>query len=208
MLPLRSRLIVAVASLVSLSCASTGNTDYTWSQSRFGQLPTGLSGSPVMLFPIMGVAVAPDFNGTSDTTSRARAEADSVLFATLSRRLTTIFWVSAQSLRDRSREHGLVQPDSLPMHTMSLQVMHRVSEPLLGQLRKLNDAVHGRFLMVPVRVTYRPGKKQYPARAELSVLLLELASGVIAWRSDVAGEAETAPAALAQAILGVTGTWR
>lgn len=200
---LRIHLGLTVAAFASLSCAS--GTAYMWREKEFARLPTsGLWGSTVIILPVDTLAAAPGFEGAGELGAVGRRQADSVIAATLKIRAPNVVWTSAAMLRARAEaDTSVPHPDSLLVHLLALRALMSVSAPLLEQLEKVVTITQGRYVLAPVWVTYRRGRRR-PARAEVTLVLVNVKVGAVAWKSDVAGEDANPLVALAQAIRTLT----
>lgn len=203
----RTRLSVAAAAWVSVSCASA-NT-YVWREMDFAPLPAaGLAGAPVLILPLVGLEAGPGVEGDGDIGPNAKARVDSVIAVTLTKRVPAVPWMAAGTARARvEADSSLPHLDSLPMHLLPLRALMTVSPELIEPLRSLITITQGRYVMAPVRVTWRPGANGLK-RAEFTVLLIDARVGAVAWKSDVAGEDTTPLGALMQAVWMLTATAR
>ena len=186
-----------LAALVTMSCATS--SAYEWHEARYAPLPSaGLGGAPVVILPI-GAVVA------ETGEAAVPGPVDSVIAATLSARVAGTSWFSAAAVRVRAQaDRSMPHPDSLPMELLPFHLVKVVPQPLLGQMRLLVTKTRGKYILFPVRLTYRPGRGARAVRAEFTAVLVDTTVGVVAWKSDVAGEGDTPLAALTAALWVLT----
>ncbi len=198
-----SRALPVIAAFAALSCASANA--YTWRAADYAPLPAdGLAGAPVLILPLANLVGNPAVAGGADTGPAARAIADSVIVSTLNRRLSNVGWIPASEMRRKAEaDPSLPHPDSMPMHQLSNRALMGVPRPLLDQMRALMATTQGHYLLVPVHLAYLPGFR-LPARAQLTLMLVDTKVGANGWKSDVSGEGTDALSALTTAIRTLT----
>ncbi|MSR07122.1 MAG: hypothetical protein EXR93_08675 [Gemmatimonadetes bacterium] len=199
----RTRLGVALATLATVSCAAAGA--YMWRDSDFSALPIdGLAGAPVMVLPLLELAADPGAIGSEDLSYAQRLRVDSVIASGLHRRVPYVPWMDAVTVRERAEaDRSLPHPDSLATSKLRLRALMGVPSDLLEQLRRLVTINHGRYVLMPARMTFK-ATKTGRARAEFTVILVDTKVGAIAWKSDAWGSDDTAFNAVTAAIFVLT----
>ena len=200
---LRTGLAAALAAISVLSCSTS--LAYTWRDDDFAALPVGgLAGHRIWILPVMDLSAAPGVEDDGAVGPGARTRADSVIAATLQRRVPASSWVPAAEVRARAEaDRTLPHPDSMPMHLLQLRALMSVPQKLLDQMRALVASDQGRYIFVPARLTYRVTSNRR-ARVEATVLLIDTKLGVAVTKSDVSGEDATSLGALTATIRALT----
>lgn len=195
-----ARLVIAV--LAALSCAVSN--EYVWRGQFFSFLPEVLPGAPVMLWPTIVLAADSGAVGASDTGLVGRLRLDSTIGATFARIVPDSPWLDAKTIRSRAEANrSLPHPDSMPMHLLPLKAAETVPATLMNQIRAVAKLHPARYHLVPGRVTYR-ATRNGRARAEVSLVMIDVKIGWVLWRSDFAGEGETELNAVAAGLQRLT----
>ncbi|PYO41418.1 MAG: hypothetical protein DMD29_05070 [Gemmatimonadetes bacterium] len=181
-------------------------------------LPTaGISGQQVGILPITLIAAEDTLHW--DTVVSERDKADSVLTTLLKARAPEVGWVSPQELRRMARRAPGIATDPEQMATPLLRDprMVQVIDPLRNQLRTLAAIAGGlRYVLAPAGLVYRhtairpygdtASSRPYggTATAELTVVLVDVRLGRVAWRTVARGEADDPWTALTRAVKALT----
>ena len=181
---------------------------------------TGLSGQQVILLPLTLVAAEDSLHWESALGDRRAtlARADSVMGALLVARAPEISWVLPDEVRRAARRApGLAtDPDHLGTAVLRVQKLTVVPDPLRGQVRTLAALAGGgggRHVLIPVALIYRlpratVGAPRPVARtvgmAELVLVLADIRTGRIEWRTITTGEGDDPWITLTRAMKRVT----
>jgi hypothetical protein len=150
------------------------------------------AGRQVALYPATLVAADAALGwgeALGERTERAH-RADSVLAAYLDERVPEIDWVLPDALRaSAARAPGiLTSPDK--MGTAMLRAdMERVPDPLRSQMRNLTGVVADRYALVPAVVAFVP-TPEGNGSAEVSLVMVDVRFGTIAWRTTAVGNGD------------------
>jgi len=176
-------------------------------------LPTaGISGQQVGILPITLIAAEDTLHW--DTVVSERDKADSVLTTLLKARAPEVGWVSPEELRRMARRAPGIATDPEQMATPLLRDprMVQVVDPLRNQLRTLAAIAGGmRYVLAPAGLVYRrtvgltDGRTDHPAAtAEITVVLVDVRLGRVAWRTVARGEVDDPWTALTRAVKALT----
>ncbi len=150
------------------------------------------------------------------------AKSDSIIGTLLQQRAPEVTWVLPDELRRVARRAPGIAPSPDQMGTAILfhqtkQEPEMVPDPLRGQLRTLAALVGGgRYALVPAGLTYRraaPGSvgAQHAAplphalaTAELTVVLADVRTGRVGFRTVARGEGDDPWTALTRAVKSLT----
>lgn len=150
-------------------------------------LPTaGLAGQRVVIYPLTLLAADEALAWEPSLTPRRRAldRADSVLGEALVARAPEVSWVLAGTLRLAARRSGGVaaDPDQLATALLRNRNLERLPDPLWSQMRLLTALAGERYALVPASLIFRPaGPGQ--GRAELTLVLVDVRTGLVGWRT-------------------------
>lgn len=180
---------------------------------------TGLSGQQVILLPLTLVAAEDSLHWESALGDRhaSLARADSVMGALLVARAPEISWVLPDEVRRAAhRAPGLAtDPDHLGTAVLRVQKLTVVPDPLRGQVRTLAALAGGgggRHVLIPVALIYRrphavvgaPPVARTGGMAELALVLADIRTGRIEWRTVTTGEGDDPWITLTRAVKRVT----
>jgi hypothetical protein len=142
-----------------------------------------------------------DALGTRDDRTHS---ADSVLAEFLVERVPEIDWVLPDVLRSgAARAPGiLTSPDKMGTAMLRAE-MEQVPDPLRSQMRNLTGVVADRYAMVPAVVAFVP-TPDGRGSAEVSLVMVDVRFGTIAWRTIAVGEGDAPWDALWNALKTLT----
>ncbi len=185
-------------------------------------LPTaGIAGQPVSLLPLTLIVAEDSLHWTSQLGERRAAltKSDSILGTLLKARAPEVSWVLPEDVRRAAhRAPGVVaDPDQMATAVLRAESITQVPDPLRSQLRTLAAVAGsgGRFVVVPAALIYRRpggqavGRSVYPSAAaggtaELSVVLVDVRTGQVHWRTIARGEGDDPWTALVRAVKSLT----
>jgi hypothetical protein len=189
-------------------------------------LPTaGLAAQQVSVLPLTLIAAEDSLHWETLLADRRAAltRADSVIGALLKARAPEVTWVLPDELRRAARRAPGIAPNPDQMGTAVLRAesMLTVPDPLRNELRTLVAlGTGGRYAFVPAGLVYRRtggDRKQaagnvgeqhaappHLATAELSVVMVDVRTGRIGFRTVARGDGDDPWTALVQAVKGLT----
>ena len=186
-------------------------------------LPTaGIAGQPVSLLPLTLIVAEDSLHWTSQIGARrvALTKSDSIIGALLKARAPEVSWVLPEDVRRAAhRAPGVVaDPDQMATAILRVESIKLVPDPLRSQLRNLAAVAGsgGRFVVVPAALVYRrtvgrsDSRTIYPTAptaggtAELAIVLVDVRTGQVGWRTVARGEGDDPWTALARAVKSLT----
>lgn len=154
-------------------------------------LPTaGLSGQKVAVYPLTLVAASEELGWRDRLSPRREAldRADSILAAALTERAPEVTWVLPEELR-RAAQRGapmLTDPDQMATALLRSPEVNIVPDPLRSQMRALTAVAGDRYALVPASLVFFPDSGA-GGRAAFTVVLVDVRTGVIGWRTVAQG---------------------
>jgi len=192
---------LAVLVLVGLGCGARSAN-----QEEIPPLPLptlSLAGRTVSLYPLTMLLpeVALGWDSTLSPHSTALRYADSLIAQALTQRAPEVQWVLPETLRRAARRApGLLQdPDQLGTAVMRDTRLSRLPDPLRSQLRMLTGAAGDRLVMIPASLLFYQDSTG-GGRAELTLVLADVRTGDVAWRSVGKGVSDAPWPALRMAL--------
>ena len=191
------RLILAVG-LAVVACGGGGPEEGVQPQAL--ALPTaGIAGQPISLYPLTMIAASPDLGWDDLLRPREAAlhRADSVIGTFLTERAPEVQWILPDELRRAaSRAPGmLVDPAHMSTAVLRASAVAVVPDPLRSQMRNLTAVAGDRYAAVPAALVYAAAADGR-AHAELSMVLVDVRNGLVAWRTLASGEGDDPASAL------------
>jgi hypothetical protein len=180
-------------------------------------LPTaGLAGQSVAVLPLTLVAAEDSLHWNAALADRRAtlARADSIIGTLLEARAPEVTWVRPAALRHAARRAPdlATDPDQMATAIMRGPKMNLIPDPLRGQLRTL-AALAGvsQFVVMPAALIFmRPhgatavAAKPGVGRAELTVVIGDVRTGSVQWRTVAKGEGDNPWTALTNAVKALT----
>ncbi len=152
-----------------------------------------MAGQRVAVFPLTLVATDRTMGWGQAVGPRgdALARGDSLLGTFLTERAPEVTWVLPDALREAAgRAPGLlVSPDQMGTALLRSGDTRRVPDPLRSQMRTLTGVVGERYALVPASLVFVPGEERV-GRAELTLVVADVRTGLIQWRTTAWGEGE------------------
>jgi len=147
---------------------------------------TGLAGLKVVVYPLTLIAADDSLGWTAALTPRraALSHADSLLSETLTSRAPEVQWVLPPALRQAARRAAplAVDPDQMATSLLRGARLTKLPDPLWGQMRSLTALAGERYALVPASLVFRPAQDG-GGRAELTMVLANVRTGMIEWRT-------------------------
>lgn len=219
--PLKNKHLKALASVALLAC---GGKPQEVTPAPTAPLPTaGIAAQPVGVLPITLVAAEDSLHWEAMLGERRAvlAKCDSIIGTLLKARAPEVTWVLPDELRRVARRAPGIAPAPDQMGTALLfhptkQQLEMVPDPLRSELRTLAALVGGgRYALVPAALTYRrtvgrPDGRTVAsgppmgATAELTVVLVDVRTGRVGFRTVARGEGDDPWTALTRAVKSLT----
>jgi hypothetical protein len=217
--PLKNKHLKALASVALLAC---GGKPQEVTPEPTAPLPTaGIAAQQVGVLPLTLVAAEDSLHWEALLGERpaALAKSDSIIGTLLKARAPEVTWVLPDELRRVARRAPGIAPAPDQMGTAMLfhptkQQPELVSDPLRSELRTLAAlAGGGRYALVPAGLTFRRkggpadgrSESQRPtATAELTVVLVDVRTGRVGFRTVARGEGDDPWTALTRAVKSLT----
>lgn len=171
-------------------------------------LPTaGLAGEPVAVYPLTLIAADDALGWDSLLTPRRAAldRADSIMGAMLKGRSPEVNWVLPPALR-RAAERApglLTDPDQMGTALLRYPNVTQLPDPLRSQMRSLTGVVAERYAFVPASLLYFRGPDGR-ARVALTLVLADVRTGLVGWRTVATAEGDNPWAMLRAAFKTLT----
>lgn len=176
-------------------------------------LPTaGLAGQRVSLYPLT-LVIAEDSLGWHALLRDRRAtlgRGDSLLAELLTTRAPEVSWILPADLRRSARRAvGIAtDPDQMGTSVLRDDRLELVPDPLRTQLRALNAIAGDRFAVVPAALLYRRSAdstaRPRTATAELSMVMVDVRTGRVVWRTIARGDGPDPWGSLTAAVKSLT----
>lgn len=170
-------------------------------------LPTaGLAGSEVAIYPLtMLIAeVGLGWDTVLPPRSEALGQADDLIFNALEERSPEVTWVGPDQLRRAAERAPGLLPDPDQMGSSMLRSnISKVPDPLRAQLRMLTGAAADRYALIPASALYFADSTE-GARVELTLVLVDVRSGNVGWRTVARGTGGDPWTALRAAMTSLT----
>jgi hypothetical protein len=188
----RLALLVAAAGLAA--CSRGGGGDQEPVPKPTLPLPTaGIAGQPVAVYPLTLITAEERLGWQGQLADRhaTLARADSIIGALLVERSPEVRWVlPAELRRAAARAPGmLTNPDQMGTALLRGPEVERIPDPLRSQMRSLNGVAADRFALVPAALIFRQAPDGRGS-AELVLVMADIRTGLIGWRTTARGEGD------------------
>lgn len=187
--------------------AACGGASQTEPAPQTAPLPTaGVAGRKVTVYPL--TLVVGDGPAAWADAARPREvalrRADSLLAAFLTERAPEVTWVLPDELRSAARRAPgmLANPDQMGTALLRGPALEVVPDPLRSQMRTLTGIAGDRFALVPAALVF-VGAAGGGGRAELTLVMTDVRTGRVGWRTVARGEGEEPWAAFLEALSGL-----
>ena len=188
------RCAAALAVLVAAACGGhqAEPEHVTPEPPQAAPLPTaGISGQDVAVYPLTMVIAAENLHwDTLLGTRKAQIEkADSLLGALLQERSPEVNWALPPKLR-RAAEQApglLTNPDQMATSLLRGPEQTQIPDPLRSQMRQLNGVANARYALIPASLFFVKAKSGQ-GRAELTLVMADVRTGLIGWRTVATAE--------------------
>ncbi len=224
--PLKNNYLLRALRGVALWGAACGGHSGTLTPAPTAPLPTaGIAAQQVSVLPLTLIALDDSLRWQAPLGERraALAKSDSVIGALLKARAPEVNWILPDELRRAARRAPGVAPDPDRMGTAILMhgggVPELVPDPLRNELRTLAalaGAGGGRYALVPAGLILRRSGGAVAAKtagaagpsgagtAELTVVIVDVRTGRIGFRTVARGEGDDPWTALTRAVKSLT----
>ena len=204
------RVVALLVSVMVAGCGGkgAGANDTAPEPEPTAPLPTGgIAGQAVAVYPLTLVTAEEDLRWQPYLANRREAldRADSILGSLLVERSPEVQWIGPDALRRAAaRAPGmLANPDQLGTALLRGMEVERVPDPLRSQMRALNGVVADRFALVPAALIFRAAPDGL-GTAELHLVLADVRSGLVGWRTVARGDGHDPWDALRVAVKSLT----
>jgi hypothetical protein len=155
-------------------------------------LPTaGIAGQRVAVYPLTLLTAAEELGWQSHLAARREAldRADSIMGALLVERSPEVTWVLPGELRRAAaRAPGmLANPDQMATALLRAPGIEQIPDPLRSQMRSLNGVAADRYALIPSALVFTR-TPEGRGRAELMVVMGDVRTGLLPWRTVARGE--------------------
>ena len=196
--------LAAAVMLVGMACARSGGADGAPTPEPVLPLPTaGIAGQPVTVYPMTLIVAADDLGWGEQLGPRRAAldRADSIIVE----RSPEVTWVLPAQLRHAaSRAPGLLtNPDQMGTALLRAPNVQKIPDPLRSQMRELNAVAGDRYALVPSALLFTKSAEG-GGEAQLSVVLADVRTGLIGWRTIARGRGDDPWSALTAAFKALT----
>jgi hypothetical protein len=152
----------------------------------------------VTVYPLTLIVAEPRLQWDSLIRPRDEAlqHADSLIELFLEERAPEADWVMPAELRRMARQAPgmLADPEQMGTALLRADGLTKIPDPLRSQMRG------NRYALVPASLAYFAADSAGVARAELTMVVAEVRSGTVEWRTVARGEGEDPWAALWDAL--------
>jgi hypothetical protein len=171
-------------------------------------LPTaGLAGQKVTVYPLTLLSADEALGWDTALTPHTAAlhRADSIMGALLTERSPEVTWVLPNALRRAAaRAPGLLtDPDHMATAILRAPNVRAIPDPLRSQMRDLTGVAGERYALVPTALVFVPDSLG-GGEAELDLVIVDVRTGTLGWRTIARGDGTTPWSALRAAFKKLT----
>ena len=166
-----------------------------------------VAGQGVAIVPVNMLIIEPEVPpGTFTLAKPALVRwVDSVLFDGATSRAPEVKWIPPQELRRISKRAGglMPDPDQMGQSIMRSWGISSVPDPLRSNLRRLLAVAGGsRYAMIPAAVMFKSDSAGVLS-VDMSILLADIRTGRVVWRSVAKGRGGTPQQVLGKAVVTI-----
>jgi hypothetical protein len=204
----RLALTLALAGAVT-GCGGSHVQDAAPIPAPTAPLPTaGLAGQKVVVYPLTLVAADERLEWSAALTPRRAAldHADSLLAETLTGRAPEVTWILPPALRQVARRSApvTISPDQTPTSLLRSAGLKQLPDPLWSQMRNLVAVAGDRYALIPASLVFVPAPEGNGGRTELTLVLADVRTGAVSWRTVANAVAGDPWEGLARALKALT----
>jgi hypothetical protein len=204
----RLALALALAGAVG-ACGGSHAGDTAPAPAPTAPLPTaGLAGQKVVVYPLTLVAADESLGWSAALAPRRTAldHADSLLAETLTGRAPEVTWILPPALRQVARRSApvTISPDQTPTSLLRNAGLKQLPDPLWSQMRNLVAVAGDRYALIPASLVFVPAPEGGGGRTELTLVLADVRTGAIGWRTVANAVAGDPWEGLARALKALT----
>lgn len=187
--------LVLAAAVLTLACGGKGPAD---GQAAVPEpalpLPTaGVAGQRVAVYPLTLMTAAEELGWHPHLAARREAldRADSIIGALLAERSPEVTWVlPAELRRAAARAPGmLANPDQMGTALLRSPGVAQIPDPLRSQMRSLNGVAADRYALIPAALVFTR-TPEGRGQAELMVVMGDVRTGLLPWRTVARGQGD------------------
>lgn len=182
--------------MVALLAACAGKAPDADDQAPAPTLPlptAGIAGQPVAVYPVTLATAEESLDWQAYLADRRAAldRADSIIGAMLTERSPEVSWVlPAELRRAAARAPGmLANPDQMGTALLRSAGVEKIPDPLRSQMRTLNGVAADRFALVPAALLFTRAPSGR-GQAELTLVMADVRTGLLPWRTVARGEGD------------------
>lgn len=195
-----------VGGLLVLGTACGGKKTSDTAPEGTSPLPiVGIAGRSVSVFPMTLIAAEEALGWDELLKPRREAldRADSMIASFLTERAPEVTWILPDQLRKAARKAPGMLTDPDQMGTALLRApFSQLPDPLRSQMRTLVGVAGGRYALVPASLVFLRKDASTP-RAEVTLVMVDVRTGRVGWRTVARGEDEEPWAAMRKALKGL-----
>lgn len=185
------RLIVLVGALAIATAGCSSSQPAVPVPVPAAPLPTaGLAGQKVTVYPLtlLSADESLDWDRQLVPHDSALRRADRIMGALLQERSPEVEWVLPPVLRRAAaRAPGLLtDPDRMATAILRAPRLSTIPDPLRSQMRELTGVAGERYALVPTALVFVPDSNGRGA-AELELVLADVRTGLVGWRTLARG---------------------
>lgn len=200
--------LIALLALASVTAGCGGSQPAVTVPAPASPLPTGgIAGQEVTVYPLTLLSADQTLEWTSLLTPRreALARADSIIAELLKERSPEVTWILPDELRRAARRAPglLAEPDQMGTALLRFPNSSRIPDPLRSQMRGLTGVAGGRYALVPASLVFTV-TDEGRGRAELTLVIADVRTGLVGWRTVAHAEGDDPWSALRDALKTLT----
>jgi hypothetical protein len=194
--PFIRRVAILAAAALVFACGGKATSDDGQAPEPEPTLPlptAGIAGQRVGVYPVTLMTAAEELGWQEHLAARREAldRADSIIGALLTERSPEVIWVLPSELRRAAaRAPGmLTNPDQMGTAILRAPGMEQIPDPLRSQMRSLNGVAADRYALVPAALVFTR-TPEGRGQAELTLVMADVRSGQLPWRTVARGEGD------------------
>lgn len=181
------RLIAVLLAAGTAACGGGARQEAGAAPAPAHPLPTaGIAGQEVTVYPVTLLSAEATLGWDAQLGPRREAldRADSIIGALLEERSPEVSWVLPPALRRAAAQApGLLgEPDKMGTALLRAPELKQLPDPLRSQMRALTGVAGGRYALVPAALVYYR-TPEGRGRAELTLVIADVRTGLIGWRT-------------------------
>jgi hypothetical protein len=186
--------LVPAAAVLLLACSGTAGGGRAPEPAPTLPLPTaGIAGQRVAVYPLTLMTAAEGLGWQGYLAARREAldRADSIIGALLTERSPEVTWVLPPALRRAAAQAPgmLTNPDQMGTAMLRSPGVEQIPDPLRSQMRSMNGVAADRYALIPAALVFTR-TPEGRGQAELMLVMGDVRTGVLPWRTVARGEGD------------------